>query len=188
MSIIKNHIHEICDSSIGEEEKIWTILEQVCDPEIPVLSIVDLGIVREVKLEHPSSKTPASGGRGDVLVTITPTYSGCPAMDMISVNIRMALLEAGYNHIEINTVLSPAWTTDWMSDSGKQKLKEYGIAPPNSSQNVCHPGAFQQEEAIQCPRCNSYNTALVSSFGSTACKAFYQCIDCKEPFDYFKCH
>ena len=170
-----------------EVRNIWSILEQVCDPEVPVLSIIDLGIVRDVKLFSPTSENPPSEGRG-AIITITPTYSGCPAMDVISMNIRMTLLEAGYKNIQIQTALSPAWTTDWMSEVGKQKLKEYGIAPPNSKQSVCHPDAFQEEEAIQCPRCNSYNTNLISRFGSTACKAFYQCADCKEPFDYFKCH
>lgn len=158
-------------------DNIWSILETVSDPEVPVLSVIDLGIVRDVKLN------------GDKIeITITPTYSGCPAMDMINMNIRLALLEKGYRDVEIKTVLSPAWTTDWMSEIGKEKLKAYGIAPPNAKQSVCTPEAFALEEAIQCPQCNSYNTVLVSRFGSTACKALYQCLDCKEPFDYFKCH
>jgi ring-1,2-phenylacetyl-CoA epoxidase subunit PaaD len=168
-------------STEDETQHIWSLLEQVSDPEVPVLSIVDLGIVRDVQVTKELAGSTIN-------ITITPTYSGCPAMDVISMNIRMALLEAGYKNIKINTVLSPAWTTDWMSEAGKQKLKEYGIAPPNSQQSVCHPDAFQEEEAIQCPRCDSYNTNLISRFGSTACKAFYQCADCKEPFDYFKCH
>lgn len=158
-------------------EKIWTILETVTDPEVPVLTIIDLGIVRDVKVEN-----------GKVEVIITPTYSGCPAMDVISMNIRMALLQEGIGNINIKQVLSPAWTTDWMSEAGKQKLKAYGIAPPQYKQVVCEPELFGKEEAIQCPLCNSYNTRLVSQFGSTACKALYQCNDCKEPFDYFKCH
>ena len=103
-------------------------------------------------------------------------------------NIRMALLENGFKNIEIKNILSPAWTTDWMSEAGKQKLKAYGIAPPNPKQIVCTVDAFQEEEAIQCPHCNSYNTQLISRFGSTACKALYKCNDCQEPFDYFKCH
>jgi ring-1,2-phenylacetyl-CoA epoxidase subunit PaaD len=151
-------------------EDIWSILETVPDPEVPVLSVIDLGIVRDVK-------TPD----GDkVEITITPTYSGCPAMDMISMNIRLALLEKGYKNIVIKTILSPAWTTDWMTEAGKQKLKAYGIAPPHAQQEAA--------EAIQCPQCNSYNTVLVSQFGSTSCKALYQCNDCHEPFDYFKCY
>jgi ring-1,2-phenylacetyl-CoA epoxidase subunit PaaD len=158
-------------------EKVWSILQTVTDPEVPVLTILDLGIVRDVKVED-----------NKVEIIITPTYSGCPAMDVISMNIRMALMQEGITNINIKQVLSPAWTTDWMTEEGKQKLKAYGIAPPQYKQAVCEPELFGREEAIQCPLCNSYNTRLVSQFGSTACKALYQCNDCKEPFDYFKCH
>jgi len=158
-------------------EKVRSILTTVCDPEVPVLTIIDLGIVRDVKVLDDK-----------VEIIITPTYSGCPAMDVISMNIRMALLQEGINNISIKQNLSPAWTTEWMTEEGKQKLKAYGIAPPQYKQAVCEPEAFAKEEAIQCPLCNSYNTRLVSQFGSTACKALYQCNDCKEPFDYFKCH
>ncbi len=158
-------------------KKIWAILETVCDPEVPVLTIIDLGIVREVKVNGEA-----------VEIVITPTYSGCPAMDVISMNIRLALLQEGITNISIKQILSPAWTTDWMTEEGKQKLKAYGIAPPQYKQVVCEPELFGKEESIQCPLCNSYNTRLVSQFGSTACKALYQCNDCKEPFDYFKCH
>ena len=160
-----------------KEKTIWSLLEEVNDPEVPVLSIVDLGIVRDVRRD---------GNRVEVI--ITPTYSGCPAMDAIRMNIRMVLLQHGYTDAIITTVLSPAWTTDWMSDKGKEKLQAYGIAPPLPTQQVCHPGLFHREEAIQCPRCHSYHTRLISEFGSTACKALYRCEDCKEPFDYFKCH
>ena len=158
-------------------QKIWSILESVVDPEVPVLTVTDLGIIREVKLNED-----------EVEVIITPTYTGCPAMDMIAMNIRLALIEQGYKNIKITSVLYPAWTTDWMSESGKEKLKAYGIAPPNPKQVVCDTKLFAEEEAIQCPLCNSYHTKLISQFGSTACKALYQCLDCKEPFDYFKCH
>ncbi|HMH21826.1 MAG TPA: 1,2-phenylacetyl-CoA epoxidase subunit PaaD [Puia sp.] len=158
-------------------EKIWSLLREVTDPEVPVLSVTDLGIIREVKVQD-----------GTVELVITPTYSGCPAMDMIRTNIRMALLEHGYEKVTITTVLSPAWTTDWMSEEGKEKLKAYGIAPPTPRQNVCHPDLFRREEAISCPRCHSYNTRMISEFGSTACKALYRCEQCREPFDYFKCH
>lgn len=168
-----------------EEKKVWQILETVVDPEVPVLSILDLGIVRKVNM--PDSSIPASG-EDPVEIIITPTYSGSPAMDMITMNIRMALLEHGYKKVKITSVLSPAWTTDWMSEAGKQKLKAYGIAPPTSAQSVCDTTLFAAEEAIQCPHCNSYNTKRISQFGSTACKALYECKDCKEPFDYFKCH
>lgn len=157
--------------------KIWDILKDIPDPEVPVLSILDLGIVRDVLLQNE-----------EVEIIITPTYSGCPAMDMIAMNIRMALLENNFKKVKITAVLSPAWTTDWMSEEGRRKLKEYGIAPPNPRQQVCTNDLFAPHEAVQCPLCNSYHTHRISEFGSTACKALYQCDDCKEPFDYFKCH
>ena len=159
---------------------IWQILETVCDPEVPVLTVIDLGIVRDVKIIEFSAKPPL-GGLG-VEVVITPTYTGCPAMDMIAMNIRLALLEHGYLNIKITTVLSPAWTTDWMSDEGKRKLAVYGIAPPKGNAGEI------AKDGIECPQCHSHNTKLLSEFGSTACKALFQCGDCKEPFDYFKCH
>ena len=158
-------------------QAIWKILEDVYDPEVPVLSVIDLGIIRNVAVEND-----------EVEVTITPTYTGCPAMDVISMNIRFALIQNGFKKLTIKTILSPAWSTEWMSEKGKEKLKAYGVAPPKAMQSVCTPGLFQEEEAIQCPLCNSYHTKLISRFGSTACKALYQCEDCKEPFDYFKCH
>lgn len=164
---------------------IWNILKKIPDPEVPVLSILDLGIVRNVILHQ---NTPPTGGDGGIEVIITPTYSGCPAMDVIRMNIRMVLLENGFKNVKITTVLSPAWTTDWMSEEGRQKLKAYGIAPPNPRQQVCNNDLFAPHEAVQCPQCNSYHTHRISEFGSTACKALYQCDDCQEPFDYFKCH
>lgn len=180
-----NHQYNNVTSSSNEEKKIWSILEKITDPEVPVLSILDLGIVRNVILHQ---NTPPAGGDGGIEVIITPTYSGCPAMDMIAMNIRLALLENGFNNVRVTTVLSPAWTTDWMSEEGKKKLKEYGIAPPNPRQQVCNNDLFAPHEAVQCPHCNSYHTHRISEFGSTACKALYQCLDCQEPFDYFKCH
>ena len=162
---------------------IWKLLEEVADPEIPVLSVLDLGIVRDVVLN-----TSAEGNSWEGSIVITPTYSGCPAMDMISMDIKSKLIEHGYKNIKINTILSPAWTTEWMSEAGKEKLKAYGIAPPNPKQIVCDIKLFAESEAIQCPLCNSYHTKLISQFGSTPCKALYQCQDCREPFDYFKCH
>lgn len=158
------------------EQEIWNLLNEVKDPEVQVLSILDLGMVRSVKTEH-----------NEVRITITPTYSGCPAMDSISMDIRLKLLEHGYRNVQLVQSLSPAWTTDWMSEEGKKKLKAFGIAPPNPKQQFCREEMFQQE-AVACPLCNSYNTASVSQFGSTACKAIYQCKDCRETFDYFKCH
>lgn len=154
-------------------DQVWKILEEVTDPEIPVLTILDLGIVRDVKMNGD-----------EIEVIITPTYTGCPAMDMIAMNIKLALIEKGFSKIKVSSVLSPAWTTDWMTESGKQKLKEYGIAPPPE------PGRFKRPESyeVPCPQCNSTNTRLISEFGSTACKSLYQCNDCKEPFDHFKCH
>jgi len=143
-----------------------------------VLSVIDLGIIRKIEINDQSVP----------VITITPTYSGCPAMDVIRMNIRFKMAEAGFPNAEVKTILSPAWTTDWMSESGKNKLKAFGIAPPNPKPIVCTPDLFQQEDGVQCPHCNSYNSRMVSQFGSTACKALYQCNDCKEPFDYFKCH
>jgi ring-1,2-phenylacetyl-CoA epoxidase subunit PaaD len=162
--------------SEGFREAIWQILETVCDPEVPVLTIIDLGIVRKVAT---SNNSPL--GDGGIEVFITPTYTGCPAMDMITMDIKMKLLEHGYKNIKVTQVLSPAWTTDWMSEEGKRKLKEYGIAAPDKKIII-------PQDGVECPQCNSTNTKLLSEFGSTACKALYQCNDCEEPFDYFKCH
>jgi len=156
---------------------IWKALEEVKDPEVPVLSIIDLGIVRNVVVSEE-----------ELIVTITPTYTGCPAMDMIATDIKLLLAGRGFKKVTIQNILSPAWTTDWMSEEGKKKLKEYGIAPPQPRQQVCNNDLFAPNEAVPCPRCNSYHTRRISEFGSTACKALYQCNDCKEPFDYFKCH
>lgn len=161
-------------------QKIWSILEQVNDPEVPVLSIIDLGIVRAVNFSLNDHGEEAE-------IVITPTYSGCPAMDVIRTTIRLALIEQGFENVKITTVLSPAWTTDWMTEAGKEKLQAYGIAPPNPKQQICDTRLFA-EEAVQCPHCRSYNTRRISEFGSTACKALYQCNNCQEPFDYFKCH
>ena len=160
------------------KEAVYKCLEEVNDPEVPVLNVIDLGIVRDVVLHNKDN---------EIEVIITPTYSGCPAMDVITMNIRIALSMLGFKNIKVTQVLSPAWTTDWMSEEGKQKLKDYGIAPPTPKQQVCNEKLFA-EEAIQCPHCNSWHTHRVSEFGSTACKALYVCDDCKEPFDYFKCH
>ena len=158
-------------------KKIMAILENIPDPEVPVLSITDLGIVRGIRLNDQQAE-----------IIITPTYSGCPAMDMIAMNIKMELAANGFQNVRVTTVLTPSWTTDWMSEEGKIKLKAYGIAPPNPRQQVCNNELFAQDEAVQCPHCNSYHTRRISEFGSTACKALYQCNECQEPFDYFKCH
>lgn len=165
-----------------EEQALWAVLERVSDPEIPVLSVVDLGIIRGLTV------TPnAESGGNDVVVTITPTYSGCPAMDVIAFEILTALRRNGYPTARVETVLSPAWTTDWLSEKGREKLAAYGIAPPVG---VAARLAALRGEApdVPCPHCGSHATEVVSAFGSTPCKALYRCTACREPFDYFKCH
>lgn len=157
------------------ENQIWQWLEDVSDPEIPVLTVVDLGVVRSVSTEE-----------GVTQVEITPTYSGCPAMNEIEENIRKKLLEEGVDQVRVKTILSPPWTTDWMTEKGKEKLREYGIAPPEGS-SADKSALFGKPKQVQCPHCGSRQTEMVSQFGSTACKALYRCQDCKEPFDYFKC-
>ncbi|MVN77436.1 phenylacetate-CoA oxygenase subunit PaaJ [Hymenobacter sp. HMF4947] len=160
------------------EARIWQLLEEVSDPEVPVLSILDLGIVRGVAIDGEQ-----------ITVTITPTYSGCPAMNTIATDIRLRLLAEGYTKLVIKNQISPAWTTDWMSPAGRDKLEAYGIAPPIDGTATGHVlNLFDKETAVRCPLCKSAHTHLVSQFGSTACKALYQCDDCREPFDYFKCH
>jgi ring-1,2-phenylacetyl-CoA epoxidase subunit PaaD len=175
MSIASTHITEL-------ENQIWSLLEDVYDPEIPVLSIVDLGIVRDVQITF-SSTPPSRDLR--VTIIITPTYSGCPAMDMIAQNIEMALRQHGIVNVKISTALSPAWTTDWMTEQGKERLRAYGIAPPISKSFTIE---YLEDLQVECPQCHSKNTHVLSQFGSTACKALFKCEDCKEPFDYFKCH
>jgi ring-1,2-phenylacetyl-CoA epoxidase subunit PaaD len=140
--------------------RIWSVLEGVPDPEIPVVSVVDLGIVRAVSPEQ---------------VTITPTYTGCPATQVIERDLRAALDAAGYRHVRLETTLSPPWTTDWISAAGRRKLRGYGIAPPTRS-------------AAECPQCGSTDVEEISRFGSTPCKALWRCRSCAEPFDLFKCH
>jgi ring-1,2-phenylacetyl-CoA epoxidase subunit PaaD len=150
----------------------WEVAAAVTDPEVPVLTIEDLGVLRAVEIE------------GDhVTVTITPTYSGCPAIEAIRDDILRALTEAGYAHVDVRLTLAPAWTTDWMTDAGTRKLSEYGIAPPTGVRSV---GPTRLQLAVKCPRCGSLDTREVSHFGSTACKALYECRACLEPFDHFK--
>ena len=160
-----------------DKKTIYSYLGEINDPEVPVLSIIDLGIVRDVKMIDD-----------ELEVIITPTYTGCPAMDMITSTIKIQLATLGFKKVRVTQALSPAWTTEWMTEEGKRKLKDYGIAPPNPKQQVCDQKLFAEAEAVQCPHCDSYDTYRISEFGSTACKALYQCDDCKEPFDYFKCH
>lgn len=159
---------------------VWSVLAAVPDPEIPVLSVVDLGIVRKVAFED-----------GDLVVSITPTYSGCPATLVIEVDILTALKRNGWPNARVETVLSPAWTTDWLSDAGREKLRDYGIAPPeqDGGAKLARKSQVLLGEApnVPCPRCGSHETKLISNFGSTPCKAHYSCKSCLEPFDYFKC-
>ena len=161
-------------------------LSQVMDPEVPVVSIVDLGILRDVQWRLTD---------GTVLVTVTPTYSGCPATEVIAQSIREALQAHGVAKVEVCTQLSPAWTTDWMTSHGRDALRVYGIAPPaaralqNGGSVVIDVAALMPSKTVvPCPHCDSRNTRMLSQFGSTACKALYQCNSCLEPFDYFKPH
>lgn len=163
----------------------WRIAATVCDPEIPVLTIEDLGILRDVEVLE--GREPDGGTRQTVRVTITPTYSGCPAMDAIRDDVMSAFAKEGYAEVKVDLVLSPAWTTDWMSEAGKAKLQEYGIAPPSGrAAALRHGGPVRLTLAVKCPQCSSLNTKELTRFGSTSCKALYVCQDCREPFDYFK--
>lgn len=153
--------------------EVWQIAARVPDPEVPVLTIEDLGVLREARVEE-----------GRVHVVLTPTYSGCPAIDQMRDDVHSSLTAAGYENVEVTYTLSPAWTTDWMSEEGKRKLKEFGIAPPGAASG----GPVFMTLGVRCPRCDSIRTREVSRFGSTACKAFYECLSCLEPFDYFKVH
>ena len=154
--------------------EVIELIRAVSDPEIPVLSIMDLGVVRDVEVKEK-----------DVLVKITPTYSGCPAMDMISTEIKYKLNQAGYN-TTVKLILAPAWTTDWITENGRKKLEEYGIAAPLEA-SADKMALMGESRMVKCTNCGSTNTVLVSQFGSTACKALFKCNDCLEPFDYFKC-
>ncbi len=153
----------------------WDVAAAVVDPEVPVLTIADLGVLRDVREDGDA-----------VVVTITPTYSGCPAMDVIRDDLELALGAAGYRDVRVNLVLSPAWTTDWMSAEGKRKLAEFGIAPPSG--RAAASGPIRLQLGVKCPRCGSLDTREVTRFGSTSCKALYECRACLEPFDFFKVH
>ena len=167
-------------------EQAWAVLEAVPDPEIPVVSIRELGILRDVR----------RAADGALEVVITPTYSGCPAMSQIAEDIGIALDAAGFTPHRVETVLAPAWTTDWITDDAREKLRAYGIAPPTGNCGSGEQPAGSREKVIRfaprslpapaCPRCGSKHTERLAQFGSTACKALYRCIDCREPFDYFK--
>ena len=159
---------------ITTDDEVRALAATVTDPEIPVLTIEDLGILRDGHLEAD----------GTVRLTITPTYSGCPAMDAIRADLATVFAKAGHEKVQVDLVLSPAWTTDWMSEAGKAKLEEYGIAPPTGKAG--HSGPIRLGLTVKCPQCHSLNTREMSHFGSTSCKALYVCQDCHEPFDYFK--
>jgi len=164
VKIVKSHI----------EPDLIPILQRVSDPEIPVLTVLDLGVVREAKREGRTVK-----------IKLTPTYSGCPAMDTMAADISVELEKAGYES-EIKMVLAPAWSTDWISAEGRKKLEEYGVAAP-LSESLDKRALIDGERIVKCTNCKSSNTKMISQFGSTACKALFQCEDCLEPFDYFKC-
>lgn len=174
---------------VGQIADVWEVLSTVSDPEIPVVSVVDLGIVRDVGLDEQAS--PAR-----VVVTVTPTYSGCPATEVIADSIREALDNHGYKDALVRTRLSPAWTTDWLTPEGRERLREYGIAPPvvqtGGQESVIDLSRIRGDSVagpvVHCPLCASPSTERVSQFGSTPCKALYRCLSCREPFDYFKCH
>lgn len=161
-----------------QERRVWALAAEVCDPEVPVLTIEDLGVLRSVRVA-------GEGEDATVRVEITPTYSGCPAVDAMRDDIVKTLTDAGYRHVEVRTVLAPAWTTDWMSESGKQKLEAFGIAPPGPRGRG---GRVDLGLGIRCPHCGSLHTRELSHFGSTSCKALYVCQKCGEPFDHFKAH
>lgn len=156
------------------KETILSWLEEVCDPEIPVLSLADLGVLRDVEYLN-----------NEWLITITPTYSGCPAMKTMEADVLAKLKEKGVDDVRVELVLSPAWTTDWLSEEGRKKLRSFGIAPPEDE--VDKSVLFAAPTVVPCPTCGSRETKMVSQFGSTACKAHYKCLSCLEPFDYFKC-
>ena len=153
----------------------WATAAAVVDPEIPVLSIEDLGVLREVRVDG-----------GNIDVVLTPTYSGCPAIDAMRDDVVLALTAAGWDRVTVTLALAPAWTTDWMTDAGKEKLRRYGIAAPNGHAPARDAGPVRLQLSVKCPRCGSLKTRELTRFGSTSCKALYECTDCLEPFDYFK--
>ncbi len=156
------------------DQQLFEILEKVSDPEIPVLSIMEMGVVRSAEIRN-----------GIVEIEITPTYSGCPAMDVIEDDIKLAFKKEGYE-AKVELILAPAWTTDWITPKGRLALEKYGIASPLSAE-ADKEALLGNKKLVKCPQCGSLNTKLISQFGSTACKAFFQCEECLEPFDYFKC-
>jgi len=167
----------------SEEAVLWSALSGVMDPEVPALSIIDLGIVRAVRVSAP--RVEGKGGVAEI--DVTPTYTGCPATALINEIIMAASVSVGFGKTKINLVLSPAWTTDWISTEAREKLRAYGIAPPSTGAPVGKATLFGALPVVTCPQCGSQNTEQVSEFGATACKAMYRCKSCFEPFEYFKC-
>ena len=176
----------VVDSAVAERQarrdasdcpELWELLETVCDPEIPVLSLWDLGVLRDVSRDDSS-----------VEVTLTPTYSGCPAIEAMTDAVRTTLTDAGYARVNVTQALAPAWHTGWISERGRAQLRDYGIAPPHANCAGCEhlDDGIDSRTPVECPRCASTQTQCISEFGSTACKALYQCSACQEPFDYFK--
>ncbi len=164
------------NTTVEAVDRAWAVLNQVPDPEVPALSVCDLGIVRDVQCTD-------SGTR----VVLTPTYSGCPATEVIATCVREALLAAGLGPVQVEHRLAPAWTTDWISAEGRRKLRDYGIAPPDGLQAVDGAARVRiRPRALACPRCSSLDTERLSAFGSTACKALHRCLACREPFEHFK--
>lgn len=156
-------------------EKVWEVLKTIPDPEIPVITIVELGVVRDVKIEDESIK-----------IQITPTYTGCPATNVFEQDIRTEMTKLGFTTIDISFQYNPAWTTDWLGEEAREKLREFGIAPPQGT-TTDKSFLLGEKPVVKCPQCRSENTEMTSQFGSTACKSLYKCKDCLEPFDYFKC-
>jgi len=167
----------------SEERVIWDALSEVMDPEVPALSVLELGVVRRVRVHRDRVDNTA----GHAEIDVSPTYSGCPATALINEIIKAASVNAGFSETSIKTVISPPWTSDWISDVGREKLRAYGIAPPAKGAETGKGSLFGALPDVACPKCGSQATERVSEFGSTACKAMYRCIDCLEPFEYFKC-
>jgi ring-1,2-phenylacetyl-CoA epoxidase subunit PaaD len=163
------------DNSVGCGQRAHAVAEQVLDPELPVLTLADLGVLRDVREVD-----------GTVVVTITPTYSGCPALHEMRADLRRTLLDAGFEHVEIRTALAPAWTTDWISEDGRRKLAEHGIAPPQRKAGPVTLNLAPPASTVPCPRCGSAHTTELSRFSSTACKALRRCESCREPFEHVK--
>lgn len=160
------------------EAEIWKLLGTIPDPDIPVISITDLGLIKQVEVKE----------EGNIIVTITPSYSGCPAIGVFKDEIQQVLMKSGAKHVEIKVSYSPAWTTDWLSENTREKLKQYGIAPPEKSCDTVTRLFSDSMKKIACPHCMQNNTQLLSQFGSTPCKSIWYCNTCSQPFEYFKCH